>query len=505
MMKSRTCINLLNINKYYRTGFMRHLSDDRNKNDGLNPIQRTLGILANDMRSIKNYFAPFLKKKATPKKLIDSRFRGVNPSTERNEFQTHCDVLVIGEGAIAASIAYWLKKKARNGLSVVVLERDMPHLDSKVCSTLPVGGLHQQFYLPENIEMSLFGAQFVMNAKEDLGIDLNYDPQGFLTLASDKNAQTLKEMALIQTELGARIELLTPERLRAKFPWLNTDDVALGCQGLEKHGWFDANNFLLGLRFKAKEYEAYFCNAELIDFEFQNLSDVIVEGETKVSSYNALDKAVVKMPDGDLRTIKFAICVIATENNTENTARLAKIGSGSGGLLRIPLPIQRREFYGYSFNADLDRAPSLNTPCIVDFNGTHFRRDGLTGNYIAGFSTTATSDSESKLKENDFKNIILPSLMHRLKMSKPPKIMDSWKSSFDYNVYDENGIIGAHAYYNNLYIATAFSCLGLQQSPAVGRAISELIIDGQFRKIDLTRLSFDRIIVDQPTVEYAFM
>lgn len=42
---------------------------------------------------------------------------------------------------------------------------------------------------------------------------------------------------------------------------------------------------------------------------------------------------------------------------------------------------------------------------------------------------------------------------------------------------------------------------GIQQAPAVGRAMAEMIIDGGFTTVDLTRLGFDRIIVNQPMYE----
>jgi len=38
-------------------------------------------------------------------------------------------------------------------------------------------------------------------------------------------------------ELGAKVELLNKARINEKFPWINTEDVEMGCYGLENEGW----------------------------------------------------------------------------------------------------------------------------------------------------------------------------------------------------------------------------------------------------------------------------
>lgn len=77
----------------------------------------------------------------------------------------------------------------------------------------------------------------------------------------------------------------------------------------------------------------------------------------------------------------------------------------------------------------------------------------------------------------------------------------AWSGYYDYNTFDENGIIGPHPYYHNLYIATGFSGHGIQQAPAVGRAVAEMIIDGGYQTIDLSRLGFDRLLLEKPMYE----
>lgn len=89
-----------------------------------NPILRTFRLLKNDMVKVKNFVLPSGSKAPTkPDDQLDIRDFAIK-QTETTEFQTHCDVLIIGGGGIGSSIAYWLKKRAFSGLNVVVLEKD---------------------------------------------------------------------------------------------------------------------------------------------------------------------------------------------------------------------------------------------------------------------------------------------------------------------------------------------------------------------------------------------
>lgn len=460
-----------------------------------NPVSRTMKILGNDMKKIKKFILP---KGKTASEDVDNyleRYR-------REDFQSHCDVLIIGGGGVGSSIAYWLKKRARSGLNVVVVEKDSTYQQASTC--LSVGGLRQQFSIVENIQMSLYGADFMRNIKEHLGDDVavNFTPYGYLMLASEQGAEQLQENSRLQNTLGAKNEILTAARLKERFPWMNTEGIALGCHGLEKEGWFDPWALLTGFKKRAIEYGAHYTEAELVGFEFRPHPDILAEG-LNPGEYEGLEKAYLKMKDGEIRDIKFSVVIIATGAQSGDVAKLARIGTGKG-MLSVPLPVEPRKRYVYVYQCENDNGPGINTPLTIDPTGTYFRRDGLGGNYLAGKSPLPSEEPPVDNLDVDysyFDSNVWPNLAKLVPDFEAIKVKSAWAGYYEYNTFDENGIIGPHPYYNNLYIATGFSGHGIQQTPAVGRAISEMIIDGEYRTIDLTRFGFDRILVDQPIFE----
>lgn len=468
-----------------------------------NPFKRTLRILGNDMKSAKRSVESFISKVQSAREAAE-KAQKLNSAYRDGIFPEHSDIAIIGGGAMGSSIAYWLKQRAPNALTITVIEKDPSYAESS--TALSVGGLRQQFSLEENIKMSLFGADFLRNIKQYLGIeghdapDVCFTPFGYLLLATEKGAQQLEENSNLQKKFGARNELLTPVKLKEKFPWINTDGIALGCHGLENEGWFDPWSLLCAFKRKAMSLGVEYVDGEAVGFEFKKMTDILMDG-VEPGTYETVDKVLVKTKEGELRTVKFAIVIIAAGPFSAKVARMARIGTEKG-LLSIPLPVEPRKRYVYTINCK--DGPGLNTPLLIDPSGTYFRREGLTGNYICGRSPLPEDEPPVDNLDVDydfFDKNIWPTLASRVPAFECVKVTNAWGGYYEYNTYDENGIVGPHPYYTNMYIATGFSGHGIQQSPAVGRAVMEMILDGGFETIDLSRMSFDRFITHSPLLE----
>ena len=154
------------------------------------------------------------------------------------------------------------------------------------------------------------------------------------------------------------------------------------------------------------------------------------------------------------------------------------------------LPVHPRKRMVYTFQC---RQPVPDAPLVIDPTGVWFRPEG--DRFLAGVSPPADHDPDCLDLEIDyalFDDIVWPALAHRVPAFDAIKRGNCWAGHYAVNVRDHNAIVGAHPEVENLWFANGFSGHGVQQSPAVGRAISELITYGQFRTLDLTRFAFER-------------
>jgi len=382
-------------------------------------------------------------------------------------------VVIVGGGVIGSSIAYFLRASDPS-VSVTVIERDPSY--AKSSSALSAASIRQQFSTPLSVQMSLYGIEFLRNIGELLEVDGNrpsvdLHEGGYLFLATPAGDATLRENHALQKSLGADISLMDQHALKARFPWLNVEDLESGAFGESGEGWFDGYGLVQALRKKAQSLGARYVAAEV--------TGVVREGH-KVSHVIA----------GNGERYACDTVVNAAGAWARKTAAMMDID--------IPVFARRRSIFNVSSPARLEACPLL-----IDPSGVYFRPEGKT--YICGTSPHADNDPDDlPLDEVDhalFDDVIWPTLAHRVPQFEALRVENCWSGYYEYNVFDQNAIIGYHPQVDNCVFANGYSGHGLQQGPATGRGVSELILHGRYVSLDLSSLSWQRVLENRPIVE----
>ena len=137
-------------------------------------------------------------------------------------------------------------------------------------------------------------------------------------------------------------------------------------------------------------------------------------------------------------------------------------------------------------------------PLVIDTNGVYFRPEGRT--YVVGYSPPESEDPDCDDFEviwPQFEDVLWPSIANRVPAFENLKLSRAWAGHYDLNLFDHNAIVGRLPGYQNAYLAAGFSGHGVQQSPAVGRGLSELIVHGGYRTLDLADFAYERIAAQQ--------
>lgn len=354
--------------------------------------------------------------------------------------------------AVAASLA------SRSHWRVRVLERDPSY--ARASSALSAASIRQQFTSPLNIALSQYGLEFLRG----LGDEAQFVEGGYLYLA--REPQRLRELHAVQTRCSADIELLDPPQLQARWPWLATQDLALGAFGRSGEGWFDGWGLLMTLRRQALAAGAEYLSGEALQL---------------------------------LRDSNGCISGVRTEAGVlQADLYLLACGAWSGKLaatagLQVPVEAKRRSVYVFR---SPERAP--RSPLVIAPSGLWFRPEAE-GLFICGGEPLDDSpDLPLDPEGNLFEERLWPALAERVPGFESLRLQRAWAGYYEMNSFDHNGLVGPMAACPNLFLACGFSGHGLQHAPGVGRALAELIATGRYKSLDLSPLSPDRIAANQP-------
>ncbi|WP_417833424.1 NAD(P)/FAD-dependent oxidoreductase [Thalassospira xiamenensis] len=383
------------------------------------------------------------------------------------------DVIIVGGAVIGSSAAWFLTGRDDFKGRVLVIEKDPNY---EFCSTtLSAASIRQQFSTPINIEMSGFGIEFLRNLKRDLDpeVDISFHEKGYLVLATESGRDILRQNHATQTKLGADIVWMEPDELAAKYPWMNTSDLAAACWGRTGEGWFDAYSLMQSFRKQARRQGADYIDGEVVE--------VLRDGDQITG---------VVLKDG--RRFGCGALINAAGTGGSKVARMAG--------LEIPVEPRKRCIFVF----DCRDAADINAACpmLIDPSGLYVRPEGDL--FITGIAPPADRDPECWDFEVDyslFDDIIWPGLYERCERFEAIKMVNAWAGHYSYNLLDQNAIIGPHPEVKNFFFANGFSGHGLQQSPAVGRGLSELIVAGHYQTLDMSVFGYERIRDNAPVLE----
>jgi len=380
------------------------------------------------------------------------------------------DVIIIGGGIMGSSTAYYFMQ-ADNSLKVAVIERDPSY--ARASTTLSLSNIRIQFSLKENIQISRYAMEVLDRFEAEMTVEdrvpkVYFHREGNLFLVDRENRDAAEQAFNLQKDLGCRIEWWPPEKIREQYPLYEPGQLVGGTYGPDD-GHIDAYAMLMAYKAKARSWGAEY------------IGDEVAQIQTAGSRVNG-----VTLADGRTLDARYVINCAG--------AWAARIAETAG--VRLPvIPVKRQVFA-------LDTAvkPDRPLPLTVLPSGMYFRSE--TGGLIL-LGKSMDEDSVGfnfSWDDKRFQEMLWPELAEFVPAFDRLKLVRGWAGLYAVNTLDGNAILGEWPELKGFYLANGFSGHGLQQAPAVGRYLSELIL-GQPLSLDLAIFSPQRILENKPLSE----
>ncbi len=367
------------------------------------------------------------------------------------------DVVIIGGGVMGASIAYHL---AERGLkNILVLEREK--FLSQGSTGKAAGGVRYQFSTPVNIQLSLYSMNIIQHFAEIFGASCDYRPIGYLFLLTRADDLPQFRASLdLQHQLGVSwSRWMEPDEIRALVPLVHSDDV-LGGTFCPKDGMADPSQMNAGFAKAATRLGAQ------IEME-TSVTGIELDEEQRIVAVET-NKGRVATP----RVVDAA------------GAWAAQIGAMVG--VEIPIVPLRRQLL---VTAPLPEFPR-DHPFTIEFaSNFYFHPEGA--GILFGMSKPDETPGYKFTIDEAFRLKTIEHGVERLPLLQKANISHEWAGLYEVTP-DAHPILSKAREVEGFYIAAGFSGHGVMHSPATGKVMSEIILDGAAKTIDVSMLDLER-------------
>ncbi len=375
---------------------------------------------------------------------------------------TKTEILIIGGGIVGSSVAFHLTK--RGAKNVVILERE--NAQGFGSTGKATGGIRQQFGTEINVKMSQYSIEFLRNCEFETG----YEPRGYLFFATDEQQfNYLKTNVKLQNSLGVNdVEIVDAKLIGEMVRGMNCEDI-VGGSFCQSDGFINPIALMKGFT--------------------ENANGVKIEMAYEVFSIETKGGKVVAVTtnNGRIEAEKIVVCAGVWAKKLAKTCG-------------IDLPVEplRRQIVWAKASENLPK----NLPMVIDIgSGFHFRPaiDFLNSNSVSDDTEILFAypdHDESNGFKLDFDESFIPKVVEKAQqraafLGEAQIIREKCRAGLYEITPDHHAILGG-CKIENLYFACGFSGHGVMHSPATGKALSEIILDGESRFLHVSCLSLER-------------
>jgi sarcosine oxidase, subunit beta len=383
----------------------------------------------------------------------------------------NADILILGAGVMGASIAFHLAK--RKAGSIVIIDKDHVGRGGSGRSSALV---RMHYSYPPEVQLALISLDMFQNWQEVVGQPGDFRKTGFVRIVHPNETERLKQNVEMQCGLGARVYLIDKHELQALEPDWIVDDVELAAYEPDS-GYGDGAGVAGDFLGAAREIGAtYLSRTHATAF-------VVKAGHVR---------GVIT----DRGTISAPIVISATGPWTRPLFHQAG----------YDLPIEC-EYHQVGILRNSPDMKGGGSACIDSVTATYFRSDAHDKFLVGDFYGKRPIDPDNFPQRASDESLeeIIERACGRIPKLAGAEVMRGVTGVYDMTP-DSRPLLGETPEICGLYVCAGFSGMGFKISPAIGVVMSELVLDGNAKTVDIRAFRPSRFAEEKPIkAEYEYV